>query len=183
MYRILLNFTAVAFFALMARGAVGAQTLDIEDFYGHFEGKAMDAAGGVIEGRDISVDIKEGRKGGFNLSWSTEIQRADGRVKRKSYTVGFVTSGTDNVYASAMRKNVFGKAVPLDPMKGQPYVWATLSGATLTVYALVITDQHGYEMQTYRRTRTDTGMELEFHRVRDGVRLKDIRGTLSRTSD
>ena len=105
-------------------------------------------------------------------------RRADGRIKRKSYEVNFVPSATDNVYASAMRRNLFGKAVPMDPLKGDPYVWATLTGATLVVHALVITEDHGYEMQTYRRTRTADGMDLVYHRVRDGKRLKDVNGTL-----
>lgn len=158
--------------------AAASENLPIEEFYGIYEGKALDTAGEQLEGRDLSVQIEEGKKRGFKLTWTTVIQRKDGRVSRKSHSVTFNTTASDNVYASAMRTNVFGKAIPLDPLKGDPYVWATLRGATLTVNALVITDEHGYEMQTYRRTRTKTGLELVFHRVRDGKRLKDIRGEL-----
>ena len=139
----------------------------------------MSDSGGEVSTRDIAVDLFE-YKDGFRLKWATTTKRKDGRMKRKTYEVHFVPSSRDGVFASAMRRNLFGKAVPMDPLKGDPYVWATLDGATLTVHALVITDEHGYEMQTYKRTRTDTGMELVFHRVRDGKRLKDIRGTLKK---
>ena len=155
-----------------------AENLPIEKFYGSYEGKALDTFGEQLEGRDLSVQIEKGKKKGFKLTWTTVIQRKDGRVSRKSHSVTFNITGSENVYASAMRTNVFGKAIPLDPLKGDPYVWATLRGATLTVNALVITDEHGYEMQTYRRTRTEKGIDLVFHRVRDGKRLKDIRGEL-----
>jgi hypothetical protein len=35
-------------------------------------------------------------------------------------------------------------------------------------------------MQTYHRTLTDDGMHLEFSRLRDGVPLRSITGTLAR---
>ncbi|MEM7407526.1 MAG: hypothetical protein AAF458_19700 [Pseudomonadota bacterium] len=157
--------------------ASAAGQTPIKAFFGNFVGQAISESGGEISTRDIAVDIKEHKKG-FRLSWTTTTRRGDGRVKRKEHTVDFVPSGSSNVYASAMRRNLFGKAVPMDPLKGDPYVWARLDGPTLIVHALVITEDHGYEMQTYRRTLTDKGMELVFHRVRDGERLRDVTGTL-----
>jgi hypothetical protein len=152
----------------------------ISAFYGHFEGKTLDSVGTELSPRDMAVDVEPHKKGGFKLTWTTVIKRDNGKVKRKTHTVSFAPSGVDNVYASAMRTNLFGKAVPLDPLKGDPYVWATLRGKTLTVHAMVITEDHGYEMQTYHRTLSADGMELEFTRVRDDERLKDVRGTLVR---
>lgn len=157
--------------------ASAADNITIDSFYGRFEGQAISETKGEISNRDISVEIVEQQKG-FKLKWVTVTKRSDGRLKRKSYEVDFVPSYTENVYASAMRRNLFGKAVPMDPLKGDPYVWATLKGATLVVHALVITDEHGYEMQTYRRTRTARGMRLVYNRVRDGKRLRDVAGTL-----
>jgi hypothetical protein len=150
---------------------------DLAAFYGSYVGQAVSESDGEISNRDIAVEIRAHKKG-FKLKWSTVTKRADGRLKRKAYEVNFVGSGTETVYASAMRRNLFGKAVPMDPLKGDPYVWATLVGSTLTVHAMIITESHGYEMQTYRRTRTDAGLDLVFNRVRDGERLRDVTGTL-----
>ena len=175
-------FTGLRALTLVAMAGVAglvsaADNVAIESFYGRFEGQAISETQGELSKRDISVEVEPEKKG-FKLKWVTVTKRSDGRLKRKSYEVNFVPSATENVYASAMRRNLFGKAVPMDPLKGDPYVWATLTGATLVVHALVITDEHGYEMQTYRRTRTADGMRLVFHRVRDGKRLRDVTGTL-----
>ncbi len=168
---------------VLAFVASAASAKTIEEFYGVYEGATADTVGTELSRRDLAVEIRARKKGGFELTWTTVIKRSSGKVKRKSHTVSFVSAGKKNMYASAMRTNLFGKAVPLDPLKGDPYVWATLEGDTLTVHALVITEDQGYEMQTYRRTLTDEGLALEFHRVRDGQRLKDVRGTLVRTKE
>ena len=68
---------------------------------------------------------------------------------------------------------------PINPLnEGDPFVWATIKGDTLTVYALLITEAGGYELQTYARTLTADGMRLSFTRLRDGQQLKAITGVL-----
>ena len=79
-----------------------------------------------------------------------------------------------------MKTNVFGGREALDPLKGDPYVWARLDGMLLTIYALIINDEGGYEMQTYERELTERGMDLRFSRVSDGKILKSLRGVLER---
>jgi hypothetical protein len=79
-----------------------------------------------------------------------------------------------------MKVNVFGGNVALDPMQGDPYVWARIEGPTLTVYALHILDDGGYEMQVYDRTIAEGGLELRFSRIRNGTSLRDIRASLGR---
>ena len=155
---------------------------DIEAFYGAYAGRGVArSSGGELTDRDLSVEIGPDKKGkGFVLAWSTVSQRSDGRQKRKDYRIRFVPGGRDNVYSSAMRINMFGRAVPLDPLKGDPYVWAAVSGRTLKVHALVVTEGFGYEMQTYERTLTKEGMDLKFTRVRDDERLRDLQAKLVR---
>ena len=82
-----------------------------------------------------------------------------------------------------MRRDAFGHSEPLDPLKGEPYVWADIEGPTLRVHALLITDDGGYEMQVYRRTLTADGMTLEFSRNRNGKELKTIYGNLQRKAE
>lgn len=152
----------------------------LPDFFGEYVGEALSSDATDLSRRDIAVRIDAHGAQGFTLTWTTVIRQPQGDARRKTHTVDFVPTGDAQVYASAMRTNLFGKAVPLDPLQGDPYVWATLQGATLTVHALVITQDHGYEMQTYKRTLTPAGLDLVFHRVRDGQRLRDITGSLVR---
>ncbi len=73
---------------------------------------------------------------------------------------------------------MFGNAVPLDPLKGDPYVWARVHEDSLTVYALHVLEDGGYEMQTYARTRIPEGLDLKYSRVRDGEILRTVNGIL-----
>ncbi len=148
-------------------------------FFGEFEGKAISDTGGELAERDISVTIGPYEQG-FYVQWVSTIHKASGKVKRKEYAVSFTPSDRPGLYRSAMRKNMFGQIVPMDPMKGDPYVWATIDGDTLNVYALHITDTGGYEMQTYARTLVEGGMSLRFSRNRDGVQLREVTGSLKR---
>ena len=75
---------------------------------------------------------------------------------------------------------MFGHFTPLDPMAGEPYLWAHLSDDTLTVQALLITEDGGYEIQTYERRLAPHGLDLTFSRVADGKVLKTISGVLRR---
>ena len=95
---------------------------DVSDFLGTFTGTAKISSDGSEADRDMSVTISDA-KGGFTLSWTSIIHKTDGRVKENKYTITFTPSQRDGIFASAMKTNVFGKAVPLDPLKGDPYVW------------------------------------------------------------
>ena len=66
--------------------------------------------------RELSVHIKPASKNRFTIDWVTFTRSASG--KRKEYSISFRPSERKNVFASAMKKNVFGKSVPLDPIKG-----------------------------------------------------------------
>jgi hypothetical protein len=149
----------------------------IEDFYGEYIGRSV--AGNGLQARDINIAIEEVRRG-FNVSWSTVTHRKSGKAKRKSYSIDFRRTKRDNIYLSAMRKDVFGNRAPNDPMKGDPYVWARINGDTLSVYALIVTDDGSYDMQVYHRTLTANGMRLEFTRFLEGEAKKTITGELKR---
>ncbi|MFK7838093.1 MAG: hypothetical protein AB8B60_17925 [Sulfitobacter sp.] len=148
--------------------ATAALAVDIAAFEGTYTGSAeIEGNEGAMVTRDMSVTISEQRKG-FRVEWSTGTTRADGTVKLKEYAIDFTPSERDDVYAAAMQRNVFGKEVPLDPMKGEPYVWARILGETLTVYSLFVTSEGGYEIQQFDRTLSEGGLQLEFQNVRNG---------------
>ncbi len=180
--RPLIAFTVlvVAAFAAVPAEAAGRP---IGDFFGTFVGRSISVIGEGLSQRDLNVVIKKHMKGGFTLDWTTVTRRADGSVKSKQYSINFTPTKRQGIYASAMRNNVFGGKVPLDPLKGDPYVWAGIDGDTLTVHAMIIMDDGGYEMQVYERTLTADGMFLKFSRNRDGVPARFITGTLKRTAN
>ena len=173
-------------FALAGAGDAGARAAEqpartepIQSFYGAYEGESISTSDEDLGKRDLAIAIVP-RKNGFNLTWTT-ITYADGSSGvRKTYSIDFVPTRRDNIYSSAMRTDMFGNRVPLNPLEGDPFVWATIHGKTLTVYALLITPAGGYEMQTYHRTLTGQGLHLEFSRLRNGVPQRFITGTLVR---
>ena len=174
-----LRLALIAVVLLVSARAYAGEA-SVEVFCGEYAGHSISSTEDGLSKRDLSVSISECQDG-FTLEWTTVTKKPDGRIKRKSYAIDFRPSGRHGIYASAMRTNMFGKHIPLDPLKGDPYVWARLSGRTLTVFALLVTDDGGYEMQVYERTLTESGLELKFSRLRDGRQLKLITGTLVRS--
>ena len=148
----------------------------IEAFYGEYQGQAISDNN---SNRVLKLSIQPAKKKGFEIAWSTTTFESS-KEKTKSYSVSFVPSGRDNIFSSAMRRNIFGKLTPMDPLKGDPFVWCKIEGDSLIVYSLLITDNGGYEMQEYVRTLTDKGLNLSFSRIRDGKPLKVISGEYDR---
>ncbi len=154
-----------------------AASTGFDAFFGEFEGQAVSESGGEIRKRDLRVKISPHKKG-FTVNWISVTKRSDGKLKRKEYSIDFHPTRRDNIFRSGERNDFFGNAVPMDPMKGDPYVWARIHGDTLTVHALHVLEDGGYEMQTYARTRIPEGLSLEYSRVRDGENLRTVTGTL-----
>ncbi|MEM8730092.1 MAG: hypothetical protein AAGF79_09250 [Pseudomonadota bacterium] len=173
-----IRLAVVAACLALASGSL-AQTADISQFVGSYEGEAQVEVNGQIQERDLSVDISETRSG-FQVNWTTITYRSDGRVKEAKYSINFVPSDRDNVFAAAMKKNVFGHEVQLDPMKGEPYVWARIIGDTMTVFSLFVTDQGDYEIQEFNRTIAEQGLELDFVSTTNGQVKRQISTLLER---
>ena len=164
-------FIMPAFFLALA----GAPALaDIAKFFGSYTGTAKVSVSGKTEDRDMGVVITETDKG-FQVKWTSIIRKADGRVKTNEYTIGFVRTQRDGIYSSAMKSNVFGKAVPLDPLKGDPYVWSRLSGDTLSLFSMLIDENGSYTVQEYHRTLTEGGLDLDYRRLEAGEEIKMIK--------
>ena len=152
----------------------------IKPFVGKYSGSAeLVMSDGEVRGRDLSVVIEETRKG-FSVTWATITFKPDGRVDVKSYDIDFVPGPREGLYAAAQKKDLFGKDVQLDPMKGEPYVWGQLTDDTLTVYSLFVDPVGGYVMQQYDRTLTEGGLALEFNSVRNGEKQRTVSAFLKR---
>lgn len=172
----LIAMAALWFAASVATGFAS----EIEPFIGEYEGSAeMVNTDGTSAPRDMSVSISE-TKDGFNVAWVTTTYKADGRTKESAYSVDFLPTDRDGIYSAAMKRNVFGHAVQLDPMKGEPFVWGRIYEDTLTVYSLFVNDRGGYELQQFDRTLVDDGLKLEFSRIRDGEPARSVETHLTK---
>ena len=176
----------VGLVASWASGFVVADGRPIEAFYGQYIGHASSnisrqSNNNVMIKRDLSVTIGPTAKKGFFIGWTTVSHKSSG-INRKDYQINFRSSDRDNIYASAMKTNVFGGQVSLDPMQGDPFVWARIKGDTLTVHMLLITEDGGYEMQIYNRTLNAQGLLLEYRLLRTGEQLRQIRTQLVRVA-
>ena len=167
--------------ALVALGVMAqvAAASGIDPFVGEYAGFASVERDGETERRNMSVEIRK-QKRGFSLEWETMIHTASGKTRKKSYNISFLPSQRDGIFASAMKTDVFGHEVPLDPLAGEPYVWARIRGDTLTVHSLHINESGGFEIQRYDRTLVAEGLKLEFVSMRDGVESKTVSTLLQR---
>ncbi len=157
-----------------------AKSVDIIDpFVGEYEGQVKLLDGDREVERDLGVTISKTKKG-FNIKWKSTTRKPNNKLKTKVYTIDFSPTSRSNVFAAAMKSNVFGGKEPLDPMQGDPYVWSRITGQTLTLFALLIRDDGGYELQIYDRTLVADGMQLRYSRTRDGKPLRTIETLLRR---
>lgn len=163
---------------LSVQSAFCAETLN--RFVGSYSGSAeVEQIDGTVEQRDMSVSIRETYKG-FEVQWSTAIRRADGDAKTKSYKIEFIPSERDGVFAAAMQTNVFGHTVQMNPMKGEPFVWARVIDDTLTIFSLYVAENGDYLMQQYDRTLADGGLDLDFSLHRNGMPSRKVSTFLTR---
>ncbi|CUJ96195.1 hypothetical protein RUE5091_01635 [Ruegeria denitrificans] len=154
--------------------SVPAQAADITPFVGDYVGSAnVVDDDGTETPRDMSVSIHEMRNG-FNISWTTTTYKADGRIKEQKFSIDFKQSDRADVFSAAMKRNVFGHEVPLDPMQGEPFVWGRIEGDTLTVFSLFIDETGDYELQQYDRTLAEGGLDLSFSRFRGGEKSRSV---------
>lgn len=170
--RMLLPLLVLALSALAAAA-------DIDRFVGTFSGSAEFLVDGEPQNRDLGVVIAKS-EGGFEVTWTSVTFRSDGRTKERAYTIAFTPSSRDNIYQSAMKPNLFGKSVPLDPLEGEPFVWARFEEDTLSVFSLFIDESGEYEVQEFHRTLVPEGLDLVFMRLRNGAVEREIKATLER---
>lgn len=144
--------------------------IQISDFFGSFVGKTTDIKPNESTTRELTVNIKAYGTEGFIVDWSTIMNKIDGRLKKRTSTIAFQPTQRHGIFTSAMKRDVFGNEVPLNPFHGDPFVWATLKDKTLHIHRLYIKDSGGYELQSYRRSLNPEGMTIQFTRYRDGHR-------------
>jgi len=159
--------------------SASAAASDWKAFVGTYSGTANAQTSSGSQSRDMAVSISE-IDDGFRVEWDTSRLKPTGKIKRNSYSIDFAPSDRAGIYASRMAPGLFGGRKPLDPLKGEPYVWARIEGKTMTVYAMLIDSTGNYEMQVYERTLVADGLDLHFTRYRRSQVLSEVRAVLTR---
>ena len=65
-----------------------------------------------------------------------------------------------------------------DPLSGKEVSWARIKENALIIYLMVIDKKGAYQLQRYERKLVGTGMELTFTRLKDGEKVRLVKGRL-----
>lgn len=146
-------------------------------FFSTYEGRTLFPMGETVN-RILRVSIRPFERNGFSLAWETTIsERATGSARR-AQALDFIPTARAGVYTTAG-----DPATADDVVKGASLAWAVVVGETLTVHVFTIVENGDYVVQTYLRRLTKLGLDLEFHRVRNGKTEQQIKGILQRIHD
>lgn len=161
---------------LLAAPAI-AEPLPLSAFFGKFSGtgiaESYDNVYAPETVRDLDVEIGAAGSGGFGVTWTTVVRKPSGEAKRKTETLTFAPTGGTR-YACQERT---------DPYSADGLAWAGIEDQTLSLHILAIEDDGGYQLQTYARTLTGLGMELEYSRKADGEELRVVKARLVKDAE
>lgn len=153
-----------------------SRDLPIAAFFGRFSGSGL-AAGedadylGVTQ-RDIDVEIAASGNG-FRASWTTVLRQGGApgnpNIRRRATALNFVPMDRPGQYRAVESGSL---------LSGQPVSWARIRGQTLYIYELNLTEDGRWDVQTYARTLSGAGMQLQYTRLVDGERMRIVRGRL-----
>ncbi len=172
---------SVVLFLLKTTIPVHATPDHIKSFFGNYTGSGAEVVGEGLSERDLNLVVKPFKEDGFTLIWTSVLRKKDGRLKKRSHLINFrPVLNRKGIYTAEMRRTPSGLPAPLDPINGDPYVWAGVQDKLLVVHTFYITDDGGYEIHVYTRKLTQDGMSLHWERVRDGKKLKLITAKLQK---
>ena len=174
-----LNIATILFALTVPIMGLDADSDGIERFFGEYVCISVSDSEDLLSSRDLDVTIHS-HDNGFIMEWETVTVIDNDQVTRQKYKVKFHPTEIDTIYAAAMRPDLFGGWIPLDAFKGDPFMWARVSGPILSAYAMLITSSGAHDMQIYKRTLTTDGLVLEFQRSRNEAALGTVKGELKR---
>jgi len=175
-------------FLLLATTGAHANEM-VEKFYGSYvgSGSAEILDGSETEERDLDVTVAAFKDHGFTLKWITVVRGANGErtgedVRRREIEENFVpVEDKENVFILAPEGGLFQKSELPNPLLGEAMRWASIKDNDMTVYSLAINETGGSELQVYRRSLTEKGMDITFMRLKDEAVKVRMTGTLVRT--
>lgn len=183
-------FVAFVVFAAMAAGGAQADAEKIAPFLGTFvgSGTAENMENGERETRDLDVTVTPFQDDGFTINWITVIRDESGArtgpdVRRREVTENFLpVEDKENLFKLAPDAGLFQKSDTPDLLSGDAVRWAAIKDDTMIVYSLAIAASGSSELQVFRRTLTETGMDVAFVRLDDDVVVVRMVGSLVRTN-
>ena len=176
MTRHLARIAALIALAFSVVGPANAQSdQPISAFVGTWQGTGVaeddDSLYFAMTQRDLDVVIR-GDDSRFSVEWTTVIRSggdpSNPDVRRRTAALSFTPTDQPGRWRADTSS---------DPLAGGVMSWAQVTGNTLGVYQLTMTDE-GFALLVYNRTLSDLGMELEFHRLRNGTEVRTVRGRL-----
>lgn len=185
----LLTVVLVAVSIPVAAGAALAAG-EQEKFYGSYvgSGTAQQVSEKHTEQRDLDVTVEAYKNDGFTIKWITVVRGTDGArvaedVKRREVVENFTPfEDREGVFILAPKGGLFQKSELPNPLRGEPMRWATIENGAMTVYSMAIGENGVSELQVYRRTLTEKGMDITFLRMHDEIVELRMKGTLVRTN-
>lgn len=174
--------STLAALAFLCAVPAAADVPVLENYFGAYVGRAVevDGDGAGREERDIDIVIRPYKDGGFEIEW-VNVTLVDGRrdvpgVKRRPAASLFIPAEDRDFFVESPEFNPFKLREDVTAMQGGAVRWAALDADGLHVYAFVVLEDGRYEMATYTRRLSDTGIELEFERVVDGEAVRRLTG-------
>jgi len=161
---------------IAATGNVQAADLSFKAFFGKFQGGGVaendDSLYFGVTARDFDVDIQPASSG-FSIAW-TSVIRSGGTPEKPASR----RKTSMRTFKATARTGIWQAVESKDPVEGGELCWARIKDDTLTVYLMVVRDDGVYELQQYDRKLLATGMEMSFTRLRDGDKVRRVKGRL-----
>ena len=154
--------TMLALVALSVSSTAQAADRKIDDFFGRWLGTGEASQGQAkTQSRDSEVIIEKAADG-FKISWTTMSSDVSQPTKSKVKTaeLTFKPGGKPGYFIEVKAGN---------PLDGKKSTWARVSGDTLTINQLVVSDDGQWDVTIYDRTLKDPStMEMAFTRLTNG---------------
>jgi len=154
--------TMLALVALSVSSTAQAADRKIDDFFGRWLGTGEASQGQAkTQSRDSEVIIEKAADG-FKISWTTMSSDVSAPTKSKVKTaeLTFKPGGKPGYFIEVKAGN---------PLDGKKSTWARVSGDTLTINQLVVSDDGQWDVTIYDRTLKDPStMEMAFTRLTNG---------------
>lgn len=172
-----LMIAAAVTFAIPAALPAAAENLSPKAFYGAYSGtgiaRSKDSFYFGITMRDLDVEIRPSGEDGFSVSWTTVLRQGgtpeNPDVRKKTTKIDFKPTANPKTWKAVNRTDAYSE---------EGMSWARISGQTMTTYIMTISKNGKYNIQSYARTVSGRGMDLEFTRIKDGDTTRTVKAKL-----
>ena len=168
--------------ALSLAAPAQAQDATPKAFHGVYSGtgiaRSKDSFYFGITMRDLDVEIRPADGGGFSVKWTTVLRQGgtpeNPDVRKKGTTLTFSPAEGGKLYKGVGRTNAYSE---------EGLAWARINKRTLTIYIMTISENGKYNLQSYARTISGRGMDLEFTRIKDGETTRSVKAKLVKQAE